>query len=55
VENCGQLAFYGSIPEALRFFETDSLEMVVARIEQDPDGYIEKFRHSTVPAGEGAL
>ena len=52
-ENCGQLAFYGSVPEALDFFETDSLEMVVGRVEQDPDKYIEKYRHSKLPTEEG--
>jgi len=52
-ENCGQLAFYGSVPEALAFFETDSLEMVVGRVEQDPDKYIEKYQHSMLPAEEG--
>ena len=52
-ENCGQLAFYGSVPEALDFFETDSLEMVVGRVEQDPDKYIEKYRHSKLPIEEG--
>ena len=54
-ENCGQLAFYGNISDALEFFETDSLEMVVARIEQDPDGFIAKYRHRTAPAEEGSL
>ncbi len=54
-ENCGQLAFYGSVEEALTFFETDSLEMVVGRVEQDPDGYIEKYRRSAVSAEEEQL
>lgn len=54
-ENCGQLAFYGSVPEALDFFETDSLEMVVGRVEQDPDKYIEKYRHRRLLTEEGQV
>ena len=49
-ENCGQLAFYGSVPEALAFFDTGSLEMVVGRVEQDPDRYIEKYQHTAAQA-----
>ena len=51
-ENCGQLAFFGSVPEALDFFDTDSLEMVVGRVEQDPDKYIEKYQRSAVQIQE---
>ena len=47
----GQLAFYGSVPEAKEFFETDSLENVVKRInavneggEGRADEYIEKYK-----------
>ena len=47
----GQLAFYGGIQEAKDFFETDSLENVVKRInavneggEGRADEYIEKYR-----------
>jgi hypothetical protein len=41
------------VPEGLDFFGTDSLEMVVGRVEQDPDKYIEKYRHSKLPTEEG--
>ena len=47
----GQLAFYGGIQEALDFFDTDSLENVVKRInavneggEGRSDEFIEKYR-----------
>ena len=47
----GQLAFFGSVPEALRFFGTDSLEGVVKRInavneggEGRADEFIEKYK-----------
>lgn len=49
-DNTGHLAFYGSVPEALDYFETDSLEGVVRRINRKDEGgdglsdkYIEKF------------
>lgn len=47
---CGHLAFYGSVEEAFEFFETDSLEGVVRRINRADEGgdgkadfYIEKY------------
>ena len=50
VEGSGHLAFYGSPSEALRFFEVDSLEHVVKRINRADEGgdgladfYIEKY------------
>ncbi len=49
-DNCGHLAFFGSIKDALAFFETDSLEGVVKRINREDEGgdglsdyYIEKY------------
>lgn len=49
-DNCGHLAYYGSIPGALEFFETDSLEGVVKRINRPDEGgdgksdfYIKKY------------
>ena len=48
--NSGHMAFFGSIPEAKAFFEADSLEGVVKRINRPDEGgdglsdhYIEKF------------
>lgn len=50
-DNCGRLAFYGSVDEAYRFFDTDSLEGVVKRINRPDEGgdglsdfYIEKYQ-----------
>lgn len=50
-DNCGYLAFYGTIEEAYRFFSTDSLEGVVKRINRRDEGgegradeYIERYR-----------
>jgi len=50
VTNSGHMAFFGPINEALRFFDTDSLEGVVRRINRPDEGgdgmsdyYIEKF------------
>ena len=50
VDNCGHLAFLGSVQEAYRFFRTDSLEGVVKRVNRKDEGgeglsdyYIEKF------------
>ena len=49
-DNCGYLAFYGSIQDAFDFFETDSLEGVVKKINRPDEGgdgksdfYIKKF------------
>ena len=49
-DNSGQLAFFGPIDEALQFFETDSLEGVVKRINRPDEGgdgksdfYINKY------------
>jgi ABC-type multidrug transport system ATPase subunit len=49
-DNCGHLAFFGSIQEAKDFFETDSLEGVVKRINRADEGgdglsdyYIQKY------------
>ena len=42
-DNAGRLAFYGSIEDALKFFEVDSIELIVRKIEEDPDTYINRF------------
>ena len=49
-DNCGHLAFFGPVDKALSFFETDSLEGVVKRINRPDEGgdglsdfYIEKY------------
>lgn len=51
-DNIGHMSFYGAIDEALQFFETDSLEGVVKRINRIDEGgdgmsdyYIEKYRN----------
>lgn len=50
-DNCGHLAFYGGVKEAYQFFETDSLEGIVRRINRPDEGgdglsdhYIDRFR-----------
>jgi ABC-type multidrug transport system ATPase subunit/pSer/pThr/pTyr-binding forkhead associated (FHA) protein len=49
-DNCGHLAFFGSVKDALAFFEAGSLEGVVKRINRPDEGgdgksdyYIEKY------------
>ena len=49
-DNCGRLAFYGTVDEALEFFEVDTLEGVVMRINRQDEGgegkadyYISKY------------
>ena len=49
-DNCGHLAFFGSVEEAFDFFDTDTLEGVVRRINRPDEGgdgkadfYIEKY------------
>ncbi len=50
-DNVGHLAFYGSPNEARRFFETDSMEGIVRKMNREDEGgegrsdyYIEKYR-----------
>ena len=50
-DNSGYLAYYGSVSDTLKFFETDSLEGVVKRINRPDEGgdgksdyYIQKYR-----------
>jgi len=52
--NCGHLAFYGSVSEALDYFDTESLEGVVKRINTDSmsDYYIEKYKEENNYANE---
>ena len=49
-DNCGRLAFYGTVDEALAFFEVNTLEGVVMRINRPDEGgegkadyYINKY------------
>lgn len=45
VDNCGRLAFFGGVEEALTFFDTNSLKMIVGKITETPDLFIEKYEH----------
>lgn len=49
-DNCGHLAFFGTVDDALNFFDTDSLEGIVKRINREDEGgdgmsdyFIEKY------------
>lgn len=49
-DNCGHLAFYGNIQQALEYFDTDSLEGVVRKVNRRDEGgegladyYIDRF------------
>ena len=49
-DNCGHLAFFGTVPEAYEFFDTNTLEGVVRRINRKDEGgdgmsdfYIQKY------------
>lgn len=46
VENCGQMAFYGSIDDALEFFQVEKLEDIVKLInnQEKADYFINKFK-----------
>lgn len=46
VSQCGHLAFYGTVREAFTYFDTETLEGVVKRINTDglSDFYIEKYK-----------
>ncbi|MFI3326941.1 MAG: ATP-binding cassette domain-containing protein [Clostridia bacterium] len=51
VDNCGHLAFFGSVEETIEFFDTDCLEGVVQRINRTDEGgdgladeYISKYK-----------
>ena len=46
VDNCGHLAFYGSVDETKQFFGADTLEGVVGKInsrDADIEGYINRW------------
>lgn len=45
-ENCGQMAFYGSIDDAREFFEVEKLEDIVKHVNnpEQSDKFIEKFK-----------
>lgn len=43
-ENCGKLAFFGSPDKAMEFFESENLEKILDRLEENSDYYIEKFK-----------
>ncbi len=50
-DNCGHLAFYGSVEAGLQFFDTNSLEGIVQRINRPDEGgdglsdyYIDKYK-----------
>lgn len=52
-DNCGHLAFFGTVEEAYAFFEVSSLEDVVRRINREDEGgdglsdfYIEKYNRA---------
>ncbi len=51
-DNCGHLAFFGTVSEAYNFFDTNTLEGVVRRINREDEGgdgmsdyYIQKYRN----------
>lgn len=51
-DNCGHLAFFGTVSEAYDFFDTDTLEGVVRRINREDEGgdgmsdyYIQKYNN----------
>ena len=46
IDNCGRLAFYGEPSEAVRFFDVESIEGIVAKIDADgsqADEFIQRF------------
>ena len=52
-DNCGHLAFYGSIPDARKFFGADTMEGIVRRVNRSDEGgegksdyFIEQFKEA---------
>lgn len=52
-DNCGHLAFFGAVKEAVAFFDTDSLEGIIKKINRKDEGgdgmsdfYIQKYSDS---------
>ncbi len=37
-DNCGRMAFYGDVPAAKKFFQTESLEQIVRRVNRRDEG-----------------
>ena len=42
-DQCGYVSFFGTKEDAYTFFDTDNLEDIVGRVNDQPDHYIHKF------------
>ena len=45
-DQCGYVAYYGDVEGSYSFFDTDNLEAIVGKVNDEPDLYIQKFRNS---------
>ncbi len=45
-DQCGYVAYYGDVEGSYSFFDTDNLEAIVGKVNDEPDLYIQKFRSS---------
>ena len=43
-DQCGYVSFFGTVEDSYAFFDTDNLEAIVGRVNDEPDFFINKFR-----------
>ena len=43
-DQCGYVSYYGTVENSYKFFDTDNLEAIVGKVNDDPDYYIGKFK-----------
>lgn len=43
-DQCGYVSFFGTVEDSYKFFDTDNLEAIVGKVNDEPDLYISKFK-----------
>ncbi len=43
-DQCGYISFFGTVEDSYKFFDTDNLEAIVGKVNDEPDLYIAKFK-----------
>lgn len=43
-DQCGYVSFFGTVEDSYKFFDTDNLEAIVGKVNDQPDFYIAKFK-----------
>ena len=43
-DQCGYVSFFGTVEDSYKFFDTDNLEAIVGKVNDQPDYFIGKFK-----------